>query len=144
MTHYYGVSEPEKVLSTAERSALRSELGVEKDTCLIGLLGRVKHYKGQHLLVDTLIRALKDGQDVAALIIGQTMESDYLEDLKNRVEAQGLQERSLRPQRPHRPGGFRPNHKAPPLRASGRGRDHSRSSASQDGDQEGGQAVAVR
>ena len=95
MTHYYGVSKPEKVLSREERFALRNDLGIEHDTCLIGLLGRIKHYKGQHLLIEALIKALEDGQDVAALIIGQGMEPDYLEDLKSRVEALGLQERII-------------------------------------------------
>lgn len=92
---YYGVAAPEVVIDPAQRAGIRQELGIGADTFLIGLFGRIKRYKGQHLLVEAVTRAVRDGADVAALIVGQAFEEKYVEELKQRVTAEGLHERIL-------------------------------------------------
>ena len=92
---YYGVAAPKEFLSPEARQALRDELGIGPSTFLVGLVGRIKHYKGQHLLVEAIGKALQQGEDVAALIVGHAMEEEYLADLKRRVLEHGWQERIL-------------------------------------------------
>lgn len=92
---YYGVAAPKEFLSPEARQALRDELGIGPSTFLVGLIGRIKHYKGQHLLVEAIGRALQQGEDVAALIVGHAMEQEYLADLKRRVQEHGWQGRIL-------------------------------------------------
>ncbi len=92
---YYGVAPPREFLDTEARHTLRTELGIGDSTFLVGLFGRIKHYKGQHLLVEAIGRALENGEDVAALIVGHAMEDEYLADLKRQVQENGWQERIL-------------------------------------------------
>ncbi|MCW8917886.1 MAG: glycosyltransferase family 4 protein [Gammaproteobacteria bacterium] len=92
---YYGVAEPTEFLSAGARQALRDEMGIGPSTFLVCLVGRIKHYKGQHLLVEAIGKALQQGEDVAALIVGHAMEQDYLADLKRRVQENGWQGRIL-------------------------------------------------
>ncbi len=90
---YYGVAPPREFLDAEARQALRAELGIGESTFLVGLFGRIKHYKGQHLLVEAIGKALQQGEDVAALIVGHAMEDDYLAGLKRQVQEKGWQER---------------------------------------------------
>lgn len=92
---YYGVAPPPTFLEEAARRVLRSELGIREETFLVGLIGRIKHYKGQHLLVEAIGKALSQGEDVAALIVGHAMEPEYLEKLKRKVAENGWSERIL-------------------------------------------------
>lgn len=92
---YYGVAPPREFLDAEARQALRTELGIGDATFLVGLFGRIKHYKGQHLLVEAIGRALQQEEDVAALIVGHAMEDDYLADLKQQVQEKGWRERIL-------------------------------------------------
>ncbi len=92
---YYGVAPPCEFLNSEARRTLRTELGIGDATFLVGLFGRIKHYKGQHLLVEAIGKALQQGEDVAALIVGHAMEDDYLADLKQQVQANGWQARIL-------------------------------------------------
>jgi glycosyltransferase involved in cell wall biosynthesis len=87
---YYGVAAPTVALTAEERSARRRELGVPEHVLLIGLFGRIKHYKGQHLLVDALTHAKADGVPMHGLIVGRAMEQDYLDALKARCARDDL------------------------------------------------------
>lgn len=92
---YYGVAAPREFLSAEARQAIRDELGIAPSTFLAGLIGRIKHYKGQHLLVEAVGKALAQGEDVAALIVGHAMEDEYLADLKQQVRDNGWEDRIL-------------------------------------------------
>lgn len=85
-TLYHGVAEPAEWIDGEKRKAIRAGYGAGDDTLLVGLFGRIKHYKGQHLLVEAVGRAVNEGKDMAALIIGHTMEKDYLKKLKQQVQ----------------------------------------------------------
>jgi glycosyltransferase involved in cell wall biosynthesis len=89
---YYGVPAPEQALSADERAALRAEMGVAGGMFLVGLFGRIKHYKGQHLLVEAVTRARASGLNIGALIVGRAMEEEYLADLKHQVRERGLEQ----------------------------------------------------
>ncbi|MCV6607511.1 MAG: glycosyltransferase family 4 protein [Campylobacterales bacterium] len=79
---YYGVEEPEKLLSEEERDSTRSKYGFSKDDYVVGLIGRIEETKGQYLLVD----ALADLPDLKSLIVGRAMEEEYLVGLKQEAK----------------------------------------------------------
>jgi len=85
---YNGSREP-RTISADEKAVLRRELGVG-DGFLVGLVGRIEQFKGQHLLVEAVEKLRGEGLDVSAVIIGGCMDTDYLEDIKRRVEERGL------------------------------------------------------
>lgn len=88
---YYGVEAPAELLDDASRSTLRKEHGFGPEQFVVGLFGRIKHYKGQHLLIEALSEARAQGHEMAALIVGKTIEPDYLESLKATCRQQALQ-----------------------------------------------------
>lgn len=90
VTLYYGVEAPAEVLDETTRNTLRQEHGFSPDQFVVGLFGRIKEYKGQHLLIEALIAAKAQGQDMAALVVGKTIEPDYLESLKVTVRDKNL------------------------------------------------------
>lgn len=92
---YYGVAEPRSFLSADERRSLRQQLGLPDDAFLVGLFGRIKRYKGQHLLVEALARAASEGKPIAGLIVGRAMELEYLEGLKEQCKGQGIADRVI-------------------------------------------------
>jgi glycosyltransferase involved in cell wall biosynthesis len=60
---------------------------------VVGLLGRISHYKGQHLLIEAVDSLVREGRDVSAWIVGEPFEPEYLESLKADVVARGLSDR---------------------------------------------------
>lgn len=88
---YYGVDAPD-LFDEDVRKAQRQKLGISDDQFLVGLIGRIKEYKGQHLLVEAVELAASDQRNIAAVIVGRAMEPDYLEGLKQRVKAKGLEQ----------------------------------------------------
>lgn len=92
-TLYYGVEAPSVPLSTEKRKAIRDEWGVPDDAMLVGLFGRMEPYKGQHLFIDALARAKRDGLNVYGLLVGHEMEAGYSDILKDQAVSLGVSER---------------------------------------------------
>jgi glycosyltransferase involved in cell wall biosynthesis len=90
-TLYYGVKEPEKVITAEEKGELRAELGVPGVSFMVGIFGRIKHEKGQYLLVRAVKKLREEGLDVYALIVGHPMDESYLAGLKNTVNGEQLE-----------------------------------------------------
>jgi len=86
-TLYYGVDAPAQLLSEDEVQQQRSELGFSNDDFIVGLLGRLEHGKGQHLLIEALALAKNDGLDPRALIVGHEMNPGYRDKLQQQAEA---------------------------------------------------------
>ncbi len=89
-TLYYGVDAPPSFPDATGQRALRREFGLPEEGFLVGLLGRIKESKGQHLLVDAIEQLNSEGKTVNGLIVGRPMEPAYLQGLKQRVLDQGL------------------------------------------------------
>ena len=89
-TLYYGVDAPAQLLSEDEVQQQRSELGFSNDDFIVGLLGRLEHGKGQHLLIEALAMAKNDGLDPRALIIGHEMNPGYRNILQQQAEASNI------------------------------------------------------
>ena len=81
-TLYYGVKAPESLLTTEQIRRRRGELGFSGDDFVVGLLGRLEHGKGQHLLIEALSMAIKDGLNPKALIVGHEMNPGYRDELE--------------------------------------------------------------
>ena len=81
-TLYYGVDSPAHLLTDDEMSEQRKELGFRDSDFIVGLLGRLEHGKGQHLLIEALALAKQDGLDPRALIVGHEMNPGYRSELQ--------------------------------------------------------------
>ncbi len=86
-TFYYGVNAPQQLLSPEEKSTQRKAMGFDDDDFVIGLLGRLEKGKGQHLLIEALSLAVRDGLDPRALIVGHEMIPGYRNTLQQLAES---------------------------------------------------------
>ena len=87
---YYGVDRP-PIIEANRREEVRRSLGIRADSDFaIGLVGRIEHGKGQHLLIDAVSRLYKEGLPVHATIIGPVMDQSYYEKLQDIVRENNL------------------------------------------------------
>jgi len=89
-TLYYGVDAPAHILTAEEIHQQRSELGFKDSYFIIGLLGRLEHGKGQHLLIEALSMARNDNLAPKALIVGHEMNPGYRAELQKLAKANNL------------------------------------------------------
>lgn len=82
-TLYYGVPEPEQLLSTQEINQKRQELNLDSNDFVIGLIGRLEDGKGQHLLIKAIAKAASENIMLKAIIVGHEMDAGYRDELKS-------------------------------------------------------------
>lgn len=70
-------------------AGLRRELAGTDDTTLIGIIGRLDHEKGVHVLVDAMARLPEVHHDTRLIVVGQTGTGppEYAEELRANAEA---------------------------------------------------------
>ncbi|MBD2570806.1 glycosyltransferase [Anabaena lutea] len=75
----------------ADIQNLRHELGL-KDKFIVGHFSRLSPWKGQHILINALVKC---PQNVIAVLVGDALfgEQDYVQDLHQKVAALGLENR---------------------------------------------------
>ncbi|MBS7541758.1 glycosyltransferase family 4 protein [Ancylobacter oerskovii] len=80
------------------RASARAALGLP-DLTLIGCFGRIRAQKGTDVFVEALIRLLPDHPGWGGVVLGRALAKDagFLDDLKAKVAAAGLQDRLLFP-----------------------------------------------
>lgn len=80
-----------------DRAALRARLGLPTDGLLVGCYGRIRAQKGTDAFVDAMIALLPRRPAVRAVVMGRATEGhgEFLEGLKARVKAAGLEDRIL-------------------------------------------------
>ena len=83
---YHGVDKLEGVNRQACQE-FRSKNSIDKDAFIVGLVGRIEEYKGQHILVGAIEHLAKKDVNVHGVIMGGAMDEAYLCNLKQRVEA---------------------------------------------------------
>lgn len=81
---YYGVKVPSGITS-ARVEKLKQELHIRGDF-IIGLLGRLSEYKGQHLLIEAVGKLKDQGIIINAWIIGAAFEPAYKKQLENVID----------------------------------------------------------
>ncbi len=81
-----------------DKAEARAALGLP-DLRLVGCFGRIRHQKGTDVFVDAMLRVLPTRPDAGAVVLGRatSQHTAFLEDLKARVAAAGLQARILFP-----------------------------------------------
>ncbi|WP_045387858.1 glycosyltransferase family 4 protein [Falsirhodobacter sp. alg1] len=79
-----------------DRAALRARLHLP-DEVLVGCYGRIRSSKGTDNFVTAMLAALPSRPGVTAVVMGRAVDSDrsFLEELKSRVTAAGLESRIL-------------------------------------------------
>lgn len=87
---YLGVKESS--IDDKKVQELKSKYNL-KDEFIVGMVGRIEEEKGQYILIEAMNK-LKN-LNIKALIIGHTMDEDYLEKLKKSVKDLGLQEKII-------------------------------------------------
>lgn len=64
-----------------------------KDEFIVGMVGRIEHEKGQYILIDAMKKL--EELNIKALIIGNTMQEDYLMELKDKIRDLGIEEKII-------------------------------------------------
>ena len=94
-TLYYGVDAPDEFIDDAARSERRAELGFNHDDFIIGLIGRLEHNKGQHLLIEALALASRDNIQLKAMIAGHEMTPGYRDTLRQLADSLGVTDNTV-------------------------------------------------
>lgn len=89
-TLYYGVDAPDEFIDSASRSKQRAAHGFNDADFVIGLIGRLEHNKGQHLLIEAVAQAKRDGIELKALIAGHEMIPGYRDTLRQLASSLGV------------------------------------------------------
>ncbi len=77
-----------------DKAALRTRLGLDPDTVLVGCFGRVRAQKGTGDFVDAMIRLLRDRDGVHAIAMGGRVgHESYVRELEARIKGAGLADR---------------------------------------------------
>ena len=81
--------------SRADRAAVRARVGLAPDHEVIGMLGNVRHWKGQHVFVEAFGRLARTRPALRGLIVGawSAGDRDYHAQLTARIAELGLTER---------------------------------------------------
>ncbi len=65
----------------------------DMDTFIVGIIGRIEEAKGQYLVIEA-IEKLKD-LNIKALIVGHTMDEEYLNGLKQKIKELNIEEKII-------------------------------------------------
>lgn len=80
-----------------EGGTFRQELGLASDVPLVGIVGRIRPWKGQTLFLEAASRVARQNSQVRFLVVGETIfpGQHYLEELKGLAQRLGLGERVI-------------------------------------------------
>jgi glycosyltransferase involved in cell wall biosynthesis len=85
---YLGVKAPAKA-SAQECSELLQGVSTRDDQFVIGMIGRIEHGKGQHVLIDALAVLNQQQLPVLIAMAGPVMDQSYFDMLNRRIREQG-------------------------------------------------------
>lgn len=82
----------ERFRPTRSRDDVREELGIAKDAPLVGVVGNLQEWKGQHVLLEAMVEIARDHPAVVAVVVGGAHRSGraYADGLRRFVAANGL------------------------------------------------------
>lgn len=78
---------------TRDRNDVREELGIDPAAPVVGVVGNIQEWKGQHVLLEAMKDVVRTHPNAVALIVGGPHRSGrvYAEGLRSYVEENGLQ-----------------------------------------------------
>lgn len=86
-----------KSLQTRTPDSIRDELNINKRSTIIGVVGNIKDWKGQHVLVEAVDKLKEEFPELICLIIGAVSElrkdQEYYEYIKELIETRQLKEK---------------------------------------------------
>jgi glycosyltransferase involved in cell wall biosynthesis len=85
---YIGAEQP-VIISEEEKQSRREQLGLVQ-SFTVGIVGRIERQKGQHLVLEALMKLSQKGIDAKALIVGHAMDEGYLQQLKEEYRDIGI------------------------------------------------------
>ena len=89
--------DPAEMRVTRDPNELRAELGIPRGARVIGLVGNIKPWKGQELVIQAMDQLRDEFPDVVCLLIGATSDdaTDYQRDIEQSIDRRGLNRRVL-------------------------------------------------
>ena len=84
--------DPREMTVTRPVSEIRAELGISHSQRIVGIVGNIKRWKGQELVVRAMQRVLTGNPDVVCLLIGDTSRDDlpFRTHLESLIDELGL------------------------------------------------------
>ena len=91
---YDGIS-VERMLTSISDKDPRDEYDIPNDAIVVGIIGNVKEWKGQKVVVDAIIDLYEQDRDinVYCFIVGASVDKDYLSLLVTSLDKAGLQDK---------------------------------------------------
>jgi len=89
----YDGLEPDRLKVTRDAEEMRREWGVAPDQPVIGIVGNVRVWKGQEVVVRALVEIVKQRPDVVAFIVGASTADDrpYVDRLNEIIQEAGIE-----------------------------------------------------
>lgn len=88
---YLGVPRTRQSTTESCREEYPELFGDEKEF-VIGMIGRIEEYKGQHLLLEAVHLLKQKNKDCKIALAGPIMDKDYFDKLQNKIRILGLSE----------------------------------------------------
>jgi glycosyltransferase involved in cell wall biosynthesis len=88
-----GAEVPE-LIDDEEKQTLKKQYGLS-DAFTVGIVGRIEEGKGQYLVIDAVKQLLHEGLNIQALIVGHAMHERYLENLKDGIKKDHLEDKII-------------------------------------------------
>lgn len=84
--------DPRELMITRPVAEIRAELGISDSQRIVGIVGNIKRWKGQELVVRAMTRVLSGNPDVVCLLIGDTSRDDlpFRTHLESLIDELGL------------------------------------------------------
>lgn len=76
-------------------TVIRARYGIDADTPTIGIVGNIKIWKGQHIVVDAVGILIREYPRLRCLVIGSVADTDYHQELLSRAKSAGIPSSSL-------------------------------------------------
>ena len=86
---YMGSDKPD-VLNDQEIKTYKNEIGVNPDTFVVGMVGRIEEVKGQYLLIEAMEKLKAKKANAKAFFVGHAMEESYQQALEDIIRDKGL------------------------------------------------------
>ncbi len=74
-------------------SSLKEKYVLNRNTFVVGIVGRIEEGKGQFLLIEAI--SILKNLDIKAIIVGHTMDDKYLSSLKDKIKSLKIQDNVL-------------------------------------------------
>jgi glycosyltransferase involved in cell wall biosynthesis len=83
----------ENIIDGNDIQTLKNKYGVLDNDFVVGIVGRIEDAKGQFLVIEA-IELLKD-LNIKAMIVGHTMDEEYLDNLKQKIKDLDIEEKVI-------------------------------------------------